>query len=421
MAPRTTPQTLTGMHDLLPTESSRARALIDAFAAHVELAGFGEITTPILESLDVFLRVGAGTDVVSKEMYVFTDRDGAEIALRPETTASVARAFIQHHPIPPWKVWYFSQHFRHERPQKGRLRQHHQLGVEAIGSSDPDVDVEVIVLLWDFYTRVLGLSRIRLEINSIGEPASRIAYAEKLGEFLRGVAGQIDETDAAKIESHPLRVLDSKVATTRAAIVNAPRFADSMSTGAVAHFQRVGAGLDAAGIPFTVNERLVRGLDYYTHTVFEIVSEAIDASQSTIGGGGRFDGLIEAMGGDPTPGIGFGSGVERVLLACDAEGVFPAPAGGPECFVINFGGDASDVRDLCLELRRAGISAERSYGDRSPKAQMKAADRAGARFGLLLGDDERAAGTATIRDLRGSGDQTSVPRTELINHLRTLL
>jgi histidyl-tRNA synthetase len=409
------------MHDLLPAESARARALVDAFAAHVDLAGFGEITTPILESLDVFLRVGAGTDVVSKEMYVFTDRDGSEIALRPETTASVARAYLQHHPVPPWKVWYFSQHFRHERPQKGRLRQHHQLGVEVIGSPDPDVDVDVIVLLWDFYTKVLGLDRIRLEINSIGEPASRVAYAGVLSDFLRGVAGQIDETDAAKIESHPLRVLDSKVATTRAAIADAPRFADSMSPEAVAHFERVGAGLGAAGIPFTVNERLVRGLDYYTHTVFEIVSEAIDASQSTIGGGGRFDGLIEAMGGDPTPGIGFGSGVERVLLACDAEAVFPAPASGSDCFVVNFGGDGADVRDLCVELRRAGISAERSYDGRSAKAQMKAADRAGARFALLLGDDERSAGTVTTRDLRGAGDQASVARTELINHLRTLL
>jgi len=409
------------MHDLLPEESARARALVDAFAAHVELAGFGEITTPILESLEVFLRVGEGTDVVSKEMYVFTDRDGSEVALRPETTASVARAYLQHHPVPPWKVWYFSQHFRHERPQKGRLRQHHQLGVEVIGSVDPDVDVEVIVSLWDFYTRVLGLDRIRLEINSIGEPASRVAYASVLGDFLRGVEVRIDETDAAKIGTHPLRVLDSKVAATRAAIADAPRFADSMSPEATAHFARVRAGLDAAGVPFSVNERLVRGLDYYTHTVFEIVSEAIDASQSTIGGGGRFDGLIEALGGDPTPGIGFGSGVERVLLACDAEGVFPAPTSGSSCFVVNFGGDAADVRDLCLELRRSGISAERSYDGRSAKAQMKAADRAGARLALLIGDDERSAGTVTIRELRGAGDQSSVPRTELIDHLRTLL
>ena len=409
------------MHDLLPEESARARALVDAFAAHVELAGFGEITTPILESLEVFLRVGEGTDVVSKEMYVFTDRDGSEVALRPETTASVARAYLQHHPVPPWKVWYFSQHFRHERPQKGRLRQHHQLGVEVIGSVDPDVDVEVIVSLWDFYTRVLGLDRIRLEINSIGEPASRVAYASVLGDFLRGVEVRIDETDAAKIGTHPLRVLDSKVAATRAAIADAPRFADSMSPEATAHFARVRAGLDAAGVPFSVNERLVRGLDYYTHTVFEIVSEAIDASQSTIGGGGRFDGLIEALGGDPTPGIGFGSGVERVLLACDAEGVFPAPTSGSSCFVVNFGGDAADVRDLCLELRRSGISAERSYDGRSAKAQMKAADRAGARLALLIGDDERSAGTVTIRELRGAGDQSSVPRTELIDHLRTQL
>ena len=415
------PQSLTGMRDLLPEDSARVRALGDAFADHFGLAGYGQVSTPVLESLEVFLRVGEGTDVVTKEMYVFTDRDGSEVALRPETTASVARAFLQHHPLPPWKVWYFSQHFRHERPQKGRLRQHHQLGAEVIGSPDPDVDVEVIVGLWDFYTRVLGLSQIRLELNSIGEPASRVAYAELLTDFLRGVADQLDETDAAKIDSHPLRVLDTKVAASRAASEDAPRFADSMSADAVAHFDRVQAGLRAAGVPYEVNERLVRGLDYYTHTVFEVVSDAIDASQSTIGGGGRYDGLIEAMGGDPTPGIGFGSGVERMLLACDAEGVFPAPVAATDCFVVNFGGDGSDVRDLCLELQRAGISAQRAYDGRSAKAQMKAADRARARFAILSGDDERAAGTVTVRDFSGDGQQSSVARTDLIEHLRTLL
>lgn len=409
------------MRDLLPVDSARVRALTDAFSDHVGRAGYGQIVTPILESLDVFLRVGEGTDVVSKEMYVFEDRDGSQVALRPETTASVARAFLQHHPLPPWKVWYFSQHFRHEKPQKGRLRQHHQLGLEVIGVADPDVDVEMIVLLWDFYTRVLGLSQLRLEINSIGEPASRVAYAELLTTFLRGVADELDPVDAEKIESHPLRVLDSKSSQTRAAIAAAPKFGDSMSPDAIAHFARVRDGLDAAGVPSVVNDRLVRGLDYYTHTVFEIVSDAIDASQSTIGGGGRYDGLIEAMGGQPTAGFGFGSGVERVLLACDAEAVFAPSPPVPDCFVVSFGGDATDVRDLCRELQRSGISAERAYDQRSPKAQMKAADRSGARYALLSGDDERAAATVTVRDLLGDGEQVSVARTELIDHLRKLL
>lgn len=416
MAARTEFSSLTGMHDLLPPQSWRARALVDRFAAQAQRYSFAPIRTPILEDVGVFGRLGAGTDVVTKEMYAFTDRDGTEVCLRPESTAGVARSFLQHRPLLPWRVWYHAEHFRHEKPQKGRHRQHHQVGCEVFGPSDPDVDAEVIVMLWDFY-RELGLNRIRLLVNSIGEPGTRAAFAERLRVHLRTRSRDLGEDDRAKIERNPLRVLDSKDPQTLAAIADAPRFDEEMSPHERAHFARVLEGLDAAGVPYTVEPRLVRGLDYYTHTVFEIVSDAIDAAQSTIGGGGRYDGLVEALGGEATPAVGFGSGVERVLLACDAEGCFDPPSPGPEVFVVTFGGDGTDARDLCLDLRRAGIAAERSYGGRSPKAQMKAADRSGAPLGILVGDDERAAGQVTLRDLLGDDGQRAVDRASIVHEV----
>lgn len=405
------------MRDLLPAESGRWLDLTDRFRRCFEQASFGYVQTPIVEDLAVFARLGVGTDIVSKEMYDFEDKDGTRVALRPESTAGVARAFVQHHPTTPWKVWYFSQHFRHENSQKGRYRQHHQLGAECFGSSDPDIDVELIVLLWDFY-RELGLRQIRLELNSIGDPESRAAYQQELTAFLRSRADRLDQVDRDKIDTHPIRVLDSKSSTTRAALQGAPTLVDVMTPESLAHFDRVKAGLAAAGVDFEVNPHLVRGLDYYTHTVFEVVSDTIDLA---IGGGGRYDGLVEQLGGDPTPAFGFGAGVERILLACDAEDVFDVAPTPPVVFVIDFGGDGSDVRDLCLELRRAGLAAGRAYDQRSGRAQMKAADRSGARLGLLLGDDERAAGTVTIRDLVGDAPQVSVARADVINELRKRL
>lgn len=417
----TTPfQSLTGMHDVLPPVTERWATLVDRFRAHAARSGYGQVRTPVLEELAVFARLGAGTDVVAKEMYEFEDRDGTRIALRPESTAGVARALVQHHPTLPWKVWYLSEHFRHERPQAGRTRQHHQLGAECFGSADPDVDVELIVLLWDFYA-ALGLRQLRLELNSIGDPASRAAYRDRLVAFLRDRLDRLDPEDRDKVDAHPMRVLDSKREATRAALDGAPTLLEAMSDDAVAHLDRVRAGLDAAGVPYVLNPRLVRGLDYYTHTVFEVVSEALDAAQSTIGGGGRYDGLVEALGGESTPGVGFGSGVERVLLACDAEGVLDDPPACADVFVVGFGGDQSDVRDLCLALRRAGIRAERGYDARSGRAQMKLANRSGARVALILGDDERAAGTVTVRDLRADAEQVSVARDDIIDDLRKRL
>lgn len=414
-----TPRALTGMHDLLPPASARRDAAVAVFADIASRSGFGRIDTPILEELAVFLRVGEGTDVVSKEMYTFEDRDGTIVALRPETTAGVARAFIEHHPLTPWRVWYLSQHFRHEKPQKGRLRQHHQLGVEVFGVADPDLDAEVIVMLCSVFD-ALGLTRYRVEVNDIGSAAERARYVEVLRNYARDRLGEIHEADRPKVDGNALRLLDSKRRETAAAMASAPLLFDFIADEAKVRFERVLDGLAAAGVDVVVNPRLVRGLDYYNGTVFEIVSEAIDAAQSTIGAGGRYDGLVEALGGPPTPGFGFGSGLERVLLACDAEQCFTPEPPTPEAFVVGFGGDGTDVRDLVDQLRRRGLAVERAYDGRSAKAQMKAADRSGAAWALLLGDDERANGTVTVRDLRADAPQRAVPAIDL-DSLATLL
>lgn len=402
---RPTFQSLRGMHDLLPPESARWLALVDRFRDHLTRAGYGYVRTPILEVLDVFARVGEGTDVVTKEMYDFDDRDGKRIALRPESTAGVARAFVQHHPTVPWKVWYTSEHFRHERPQAGRLRQHHQLGAEVFGSDDPDVDVELIVTLWDFY-RSLGLTQMRLELNTIGEPQARVRFQETLRSFLRSRLDDLDGADRDKVETHPMRVLDSKGAATRAVLADAPSIRDVASDDDLSRHDRVCAGLAAAGIEIVDQPRLVRGLDYYTHTVFEIVSGAIDAAQSTIGGGGRYDGLVEALGGRPTPGVGFGSGIERLLLACEHEGVtLDAVDPALDAYVVAFGDHVDRARDVCLDLRRAGFGAARSFGAPSVKRQMRDAGASGARFAVLVGKVEDHPAHCTLRDL-GTGVET---------------
>jgi histidyl-tRNA synthetase len=373
----------------------------------------------MFEEIGVFSRVGEGTDVVRKEMYDFLDKGERHLALRPEGTASVARAFVQHHPTTPWKVWYAAPSFRYERPQAGRYRQHHQLGVEALGSADPDIDVEVIALLWDFYAAI-GLRQVELVINSMGTAEDRRTYIDSIRGWLRGRLDQLDPADAEKVDAHPMRVLDSKRPVTIAAIGDAPRITDHLSPDAVVHFDRVRAGLTALGIPFRIEPRLVRGLDYYTHTTFEFISHALDAAQSTIGGGGRYDGLVESLGGPPTPGIGFGSGIERVLLTCDAEGVGTPALAMIDVYVLDTtGGEAA--RDLTVELRRAGVSADRAYDGRSMKSQMKSADRSGARFAVIIGSDELEAGTVTVRPLREDLPQRSVDRARLLDELRVLL
>jgi histidyl-tRNA synthetase len=405
-----------GTHDVLAPDTDRWQALVTTFAELAGLAGFGLLVSPAFEEIGVFQRVGPGTDVVRKEMYDFADKGDRHLALRPEGTASVVRAYVQHRPQVPWRSWYVAPMFRYEKPQAGRYRQHHQVGAEVLGSADPDLDVELIGLLWDFYA-ALGLRRLDVVVNSMGDPEGRQRFAAELRAHLEAHLDALAPEDRDKVAEHPLRVLDSKRPATIEVTSAAPQMLDHLSAEAVAHFERVQAGLRAAQIPFRIEPRLVRGLDYYTHTLFEVQSSALDAAQNAVGGGGRYDGLAEALGGPPTPGVGFGAGIERILLACDAEGVFAATNGGPQVFVIDTtGGEAA--RDLVLRLRRAGVRAERAYDARSMKAQMKAADRSGATLAAIIGSDEAAAGTVTLRDLR-AGEQRAVPADDVVDDIRS--
>jgi histidyl-tRNA synthetase len=407
-----------GTQDVLPPASARWQALIAAFAGVAERFGYGLIHGPLFEDLGVFQRLGTGTDVVRKEMYDFHDKGDRHLALRPEATASVARAFVQHRPPTPWKVWCVTPAFRYERPQAGRLRQHHQVDVEVLGAADPDVDVEIISL-GATYLAALGVRRWRLVLNTMGTPADRATYAATLTAWLRDRAGDLPAEDRDKVESHPLRVLDSKRADTQALVGDAPRIADVLDDASRAHFARVQDGLTALGIPFEVDTRMVRGLDYYTHTLFEFQSEALETAQSTIIGGGRYDGLVEQLGGPSTPGIGFGSGIERMLLACDAEGVFGPPASTLDVFVVDTT-DGSVARDLAHELRLAGLRTDRAFDGRSMKSQMKSAGRSGARVAVIVGSQEVADGTAKVKDL-GQGSQEIVPRDQLVDRVRKVV
>jgi histidyl-tRNA synthetase len=419
--PREQFQTLTGMRDVLWPDSARRRELVDRFVVAARRAGYREMVPPLLEDLGVFLRVGEDTDVVTKEMYDFEDRDGRRIALRPEMTAGVVRAFVQHRPLLPWKVFYTGANFRHERPQKGRYRAFDQVGVEALGSDDADLDVEVIALAWRFFES-LGLRRVRLLVNTLGEHDDRRRYTEAVQAHLEAHRGELSEAAATTLDRNPLRVLDSKRPEDRGAIATAPTIAEFLSEDAAAHFGRVKEGLDALGVPHVVEERLVRGLDYYRRTTFEFAAEALDAAQNAIGGGGRYDGLAEDLGGPPTDGIGFALGVDRILLAADAEGVMSAPEAHLDAFVVDMTGGGA-ARDLTHELRAAGLSADRRFGGGSMKAQMKAADRSGAEVAVIVGEDELAAGEVTVRRLRHHSDtagdraQQRVPRDAVVAHL----
>jgi histidyl-tRNA synthetase len=406
-----------GTHDVLWPESTRWEALIAAFATQVERAGYGLAHTPVFEDVRVFRRgIGEGSDVVGKEMYEFEDRGGRALALRPEGTASLVRAFVQHRPPVPWMAWYVTPAFRYERPQAGRYRQHHQLGVEALGTPDPDLDVEVISLADGFFSS-LGLRSYGLRINSMGDGVCRPGYLELLSAYLAERRDELCPEHQERLDANPLRVLDCKRPACRAATADAPHLVDHLCDPCRDHFRRVHDGLDALGVRYRFDHRLVRGFDYYTRTTFEFASEALEAAQNGIGGGGRYDGLVEMLGGPPTPGIGFGIGIERLLLACDAEGVFAVDAAAPDAFVVDVtGGQAA--RDITAELRRAGLRAERAFDDRSMKSQFKSAGRTGARVAIIVGADELAAGTVSLRPMRGSGEQRTVLRSEVVEAVR---
>lgn len=409
-----------GTFDVLPPASSRYQALVARFAAHVQRAGYGLILSPMFEDVGVFERVGEATDVVSKEMYDFRDKGDRHLALRPEGTASVVRAFVQHHPLTPWKAWYVAPNFRQDRPQAGRYRQHHQVGVEAIGSDDADLDAEVVALAWHFYA-TLGLTGVELRLNSMGDDQCMPAYRHLLVDHLAtkaGAGGLCEEhRPTERYTTNPLRVLDCKKEPCRQATADAPGTADHLCDACETHFARVKQGLDALNVAYTLDFRLVRGFDYYTRTAFEFLPTHLDATQNAIGGGGRYDGLAEALGGDRAPGIGFGLGVERILLACDAEGVFPTPTNSPELgvFVIDTtGGEAA--RDLSFDLRAAGIAADRAFDNRSWKAQMKHAQRSGARLALVVEPEG-----VTIRTLREKGEAEPTDREHAVERVASRL
>jgi len=408
-----------GTRDVLPPESARWQALIAEFAGRLNRAGYGLVQTPLFEDLAVFERVGESTDVVRKEMYDFEDKGGRRLALRPEGTAGVVRAFVQHRPTTPWKVWYVTPNFRYESPQAGRYRQHFQLGAEAMGTDDPEIDVEVITLAWQLY-RALGLQRVVLLLNSLGDPQCRPPYFETLREYLREHRRDLCDEHRDRLDEAPLRVLDCKRAACRKATADAPRMVDHLCDDCRAHFEQVKAGLGRLGIDFAIETRLVRGLDYYTRTTFEFQASALDAAQNAVGGGGRYDLLAEALGGPPTPGIGFGMGIERILLACDAEGVFPAPEAAVDVWVVDLT-DSGAALELSHQLRDAGVATDRAFGGRSAKAQMKAANRSGARLAVIIGEQELTDATVTVRDLRADREQETVPRDKLIDRLQELL
>ena len=412
-------QTSPGMRDVLAPEASRVRAFVDQFARHAQAAGYEAITTPLLEDAAVFHRVGEATDVVQKEMYRFTDNGGRDVSLRPEFTASIARAYVQHRPATPWKVWTSGSNFRYERPQRGRYRQFDQVDAEVFGTEDATVDVEMIALGWRFL-QALGLRQVTLLLNSLGETEERAAYVAALRSYFGAHAAELSEASVATLARNPLRVLDSKRPEDAALIAGAPTIDQFYGDASRTHFEIVCDGLDLLGIPYTVSPRLVRGLDYYVRTTFEYAGGTLDSAQNALGGGGRYDGLVESLGGPPTPGIGFAIGVDRTLLACDDEGVFAPPPRAVDVFVVDTTGGAAALA-ICDELRRAGIGADRAFDARSMKSQMKAADRSGAAIAVIVGSDEATAGTTVVRPLRAGGDQHTVPRPDLLGRIAELI
>jgi histidyl-tRNA synthetase len=405
-----------GALDLLPPRGEAVLAVRDALSAPVRRAGYGYVETPIFEDTELFVRgVGESTDVVTKEMYSFSTRGGDELTLRPEGTAPVLRAVIEHglhRRGLPIKLWYAGSYFRYERPQKGRYRHFSQVGAEVIGTDDPGADAETIVLAMDAY-QALGVTGVRLLINSLGSNESRPAYRSALQAYLRQL--DLDEDTRRRVELNPLRVLDDKRPEIQRVLRDAPVITDFLSAGDRAHHDAVRSLLADAGIAFTDEPRLVRGLDYYTRTLYEFVHDGLGA-QSAVGGGGRYDGLAELIGGPRLPGVGWALGVERTLLAMEAEGIQLTSGHQLDVFAVPLGQPAERrLFALVTELRRAGLAADLATG-RGLKGAMKAADRSGAAYAVVLGDRDLAAGVAQVKDLR-TGDQRPVPLDGLLTEL----
>jgi histidyl-tRNA synthetase len=402
-----------GTQDILPPDSERFTRHEALGAELFERAGYRRIITPAFEDTEIFVRgVGEGSDVVAKEMYTFTDRSGHSLTLRPEGTAPVMRAILSRSLWTrglPIKLWYSAAMFRYDRPQRGRWRQHHQLGVEAVGSEDPALDAEVIALGGELLRRA-GVGETALLLNSIGHPGPdcRDAYLPELRAFLAERRDALDEDCRRRMDINPLRVFDCKNERDRAVLAEAPTVDRFLCDACRAHFEEVQAHLKDLGVAWSLAPRLVRGLDYYTRTTFEYQTPLLDSQQNTLLGGGRYDGLSEALGGPRLPGIGFGSGIERVLLAQELAGAVPAGP-GLDGFVVPLGPDDRPAAlRLAAALRDAGLSADLAFEERSLKAHLRHANRLGARFAILLGPAERAAGACTLRDM-ATGEQETVP------------
>ncbi|MBS1870825.1 MAG: histidine--tRNA ligase [Actinobacteria bacterium] len=400
-----------GTHDVLPDDAARRAVVEDAAARILGAAGYRRIETPAFEATELFARgVGASTDIVQKEMYTFEDGSGRSLTLRPEGTAPVCRAYIEHgmQKLPqPVKLWYLSSFFRYERAQAGRQRQFWQVGTEAIGSADPALDAESIVLLADLLD-ALGVRELRLRLSSLGTPETRAAYRAELQAYLRAHAERLSEEVRGRIDSNPLRAFDADHSGTREVMQGAPLLLDRLTGEDAEHFAQVRALLDEAGLTYEVDPTLVRGLDYYARTVFEFTSDALGA-QSGVGGGGRYDGLIEQLGGPATPGVGWAAGIERMLLAADAQAV-----GEPvvDLFVAYAGAEHRAAGfQIAHEARRAGLAAQLELAGRSLKGQLKQADRIGARYVAILGEEG-----ATVKEM-DSGEQVVVEPGGVIHHV----
>ncbi len=418
-----------GTNDILPEDWPYWRYLRQQVELLASLYGFQRLETPIFEVTELFERgVGEGASMmVEKEMYTFEDKGGNSLTLRPEFTAAIMRAYLQHgmRVLPqPVKLYTVGPIFRQERPQAGRYRQHTQWNVEVIGELDPAVDFEVMSIAWQLYENI-GFQGLAFQVNSIGCPQCRPAHTKALVEYFAAYEGRLNEIDRRRLQVNPLRLLDSKEAATQPLLKAAPRSVDYLCAECREHFDTLLAYLQTSGLAHSVNHRLVRGFDYYTKTVFEVWAEGIGA-QAAVCGGGRYDGLVELLGGPPTPGIGFGSGVERLILTLKAQGVVPPPVAMPAVQVsyVGQGEVARQAKEaaviLVRDLRRLGIGALLPFGERSLKSQLKAADRAGVRFVAILGEGELAGDFVTVRDL-ADGTQQPVARAGLAAWLQVRL
>ena len=408
-----------GVSEYFPPNSNQFEYVRDQLLRTARLAGYSLIELPVFEDTEVFTRgVGESTDVVSKEMYTFEDRGGRSITLRPEGTAGVMRAVIEHNLDRgqlPVKLFYTGPFFRAERPQAGRYRQFYQVGIEAIGYTDPEIDVEVIAVA-DSAFKALGLTKYKLNITSLGDAESRQAHRKDLMKYIAGL--DLDEATSARAQINPLRLFDDKRAEIKEMMAKAPLLLDYLNKESIEHFEAVKNTLNNIGIKYQVNPYMVRGLDYYTGTTFEFDHEMLGA-QSGIGGGGRYDGLMNSLGGSDVSGIGFGLGVDRILMACQAEGSLPDNLNQIELFIAPISDPAKSLAfKLLTQLRVAGISCDMAFGDRGLKGAMKAADKSGAKYGLVIGDDEINSGMGQLK-LMSSGEviSSSLTPSELIKRL----